>query len=269
MPSLSVYLITHNEERHLASCLAAVREIADEIIVLDDGSTDRTVEIARGLGARVEYRPFDDFGPQKNAALAYTTGDWVLNLDADERVTPELADEMRAVVDANGPADGYYIRREVLYLGARLRFGGAGSDWVLRLTRRDRTRFNLTPVHAAIELDGTTARLRGACGHVKYDAMSEHLTAMNRYTDVIGAAKRAKGKTFQPWHILRIPWELFYRLVIRGAILDGRAGLIWAGMASFYAFLKYAKAWDPPSATPDPAHNAPESAPPHPDASLS
>lgn len=244
MPRLSVYIITHHEERHIAACIEAVKGVADEIVVVDDGSTDRTVKIASGLGAQVHYRPFDDFGPQKNAALGFTTGEWVLNLDADERVTPELAREIRAVVDADGPADGYYIRREVLYLGSPLRFGGAGADWVLRLTRRTRTRFSLVPVHAAIELEGRTERLDGACGHVKYEALSEHVAAMNRYTDVIGAAKRSQGRGFRSWHVLRIPYELFYRLIIRGGLLDGRAGVIWAGMASFYAFLKYAKAWD-------------------------
>jgi glycosyltransferase involved in cell wall biosynthesis len=243
VPRLSVYLITHNEERYLPSCLAAVRDIADQIVVLDDGSTDRTVALARQNGAEVRVRPFDDFGPQKNAALAFTTGEWVLNLDADERITPELAREIRSVVDADGPADGYYLRREVLYLGSRLRFGGAAADWVLRLTRREKTRFSLTPVHAFIEMDGRTGRLRGACDHVKYDNLSQHLAVIDRYTETLAAARIARRRTFAAWHLLRVPWELCYRLIFRLGILDGRPGIIWGTMAAFYAFLKSAKTW--------------------------
>lgn len=246
MPRLSVYIITHNEERHLPACLEAVAKIADEIVVLDDGSTDRTVAIAKAAGACVEHRPFDDFGPQKNAALALTTGEWVLNLDADERVTPPLAREIRSVVDGNGPADGYFLRREVLYLGSRLRFGGAGADWVLRLTRRERTRFSTVPVHAFIELDGggRTARLRGGVDHVKYESLSQHLAVIDRYTDTIAAANARRGRRFAAWHLVRVPWELLYRLIVRGGVLDGRAGIIWAAMAAFYSFLKYAKTWN-------------------------
>src|SRR5688572_11939062 len=132
MPRLSAFLIVHDEERHLAECLASIRGLADEVVVLDDGSADRTVAIAREAGARVESRAFDDFGHQKQAALELTTGDWVLSIDADERVTPALAKEIATVLTAPR-ADGYWVRRELVYLGTRLRFGGTGSDWVLRL----------------------------------------------------------------------------------------------------------------------------------------
>jgi glycosyltransferase involved in cell wall biosynthesis len=242
-PRLSAFLIVHDEERHLAECLASLRGVADEILVLDDGSTDATVEIARAAGARVEHRPFDDFGHQKQAALELTSGSWVLSIDADERLTGELARAIRHVVDADGPADGYWLRRQTVYLGARLRFGGAGADWVVRLARRDRARFELLPVHERLLVDGKTARLEGVLDHVKYRALSEHLAAMNRYTDLIAAQKRDRGRDFHAWHLLRIPFELFHRLVLRLGMLDGRPGVVWAAMAAFYAFLKYAKLW--------------------------
>ena len=127
-PLLSVVLIVHNEEAHLDACLASIREIADEIVVLDDGSTDASVSIATQRGARVATRPFDDFGRQKQAALELATGTWILSIDADERVTPALAREIARVIRSEQPVDGYWLRRTMVYLGRRLRFGGAGPS---------------------------------------------------------------------------------------------------------------------------------------------
>jgi glycosyltransferase involved in cell wall biosynthesis len=233
----------HDEERHVGECLASLAGLADEIVVLDDGSTDATTAIARAAGARVEHRPFDDFGRQKQAALELTRGEWVLSIDADERVTPALAAEVRAIVGRDGGPSGYWVRRELLYLGRRLRYGGAGTDWVLRLARRGAARFAPLPVHEHLEVDGRTARLRGTLLHYKYRTLSEHLATIDRYTTVIADGKRARGRTFHAWHVLRIGWELFARLVLRLGVLDGRAGVLHAAMASFYAFLKYAKLW--------------------------
>lgn len=245
--SLSVFLIVHNEERHLADCLASVADLVGkacgEIVVLDDGSQDSTVEIARRAGARVEFRPFDDFGHQKQAALDMTTGEWVLSIDADEQVTPQLASEIVAVVSGSGTADGYWMRRELIYLGARLRFGGTGGDWVLRLARRSRVRFQLLPIHEHMIVNGRTARLRGSLRHVKYRTLAEHVAQLDRYTQMVADDKRARGKTFAPWHLLRIPLEIWSRLILRLGLLDGRPGIIWAAMAGFYSFLKYAKIW--------------------------
>lgn len=249
MPRLSAFLIVHDEARHIGDCLASLAGLADEIVVLDDGSTDTTVEIARAAGARVEHRPFDDFGRQKQAALELATGEWVLSIDADERVTPALAHEIRAVMAGPAAADGYWIRRDLIYLGTRLRHGGAERDWVLRLARRTRARIKQVPIHESLLVDGREARLRGTLDHVKYRTLAEHVAQMNRYTDVIAAEKLSRGGAFRAWHLLRIPGELFVRLVLRLGILDGRAGVIHAAMASYYAFLKFAKMWPP---EPDP-----------------
>ena len=242
-PRLSAALIVHNEERYLGDCLASLRGLADEVIVLDDGSTDATVAIARAAGARVEHRPFDDFSRQKQAALSLATGDWVLVIDADERVTPDLARSIRAAVAADAAVDGYWVRRTLTYLGARLRFGGTGSEWILRVVRRDRARFSDRPIHEHLLVPGPTARLSGTLDHLKYTTLSEHLRTIDRYTDVIAAEKRALGGRFHGWHILRVATELVTRLVFRGGILDGRPGIIYAVMASYYSFLKYAKMW--------------------------
>jgi glycosyltransferase involved in cell wall biosynthesis len=241
-PRLSVFLIVHNEEQRLADCLASVSQIADEIIVLDDGSVDRTVEIAHDAGARVEFRKFDGFGAQKQAALDMTRGEWVMSIDADERLTSPLVDEIRRVTASNdsGPA-GYWVRRELIYLGTRLRFGGTGSDWVLRVARRERTRITPIDIHESLVVDGKTARLQGSITHIKYNSLSEHMQTMDRYTSVIANRRALSGRTFRAWNVFRIFWELFARLIVRLGILDGKAGVIYAAMASHYAFLKSAK----------------------------
>jgi glycosyltransferase involved in cell wall biosynthesis len=242
---LSAFLIVHNEERHIGDCLASIRDIADEIVVLDDGSSDRTVEIARAAGARVSHRPFDDYGHQKQAALELTTGEWVLSIDADERVTPELARAVSDVITSPSACDGYWVRRDLLYLGTPLRYGGTGRDWILRLARRSKARFALLPVHEHLIIDGTTGRLSGTLHHIKYRRLAEHIAQMNAYTDLSAAQRAAAGKRFRAWHVLRIPWDLFARLVLRLGVLDGRAGVIWASMGAFYSFLKVAKMWRP------------------------
>jgi glycosyltransferase involved in cell wall biosynthesis len=242
-PRLSATLIVHNEERHLAACLASLGGLADEIVVLDDGSTDATVTIAREAGARVEYRPFDDFSRQKQAALSLATGDWVLSVDADERVTPALAAAIRAALTGDPAINGYWMRRTLTYLGVRLRYGGTGSEWVLRLVRRERARFSGRPIHEHLLVEGPTARLAGTLEHIKYGTLSEHLRTIDRYTDTIAREKAEHGVRFQAWHVLRIFAELGSRLILRGGVLDGRAGVIYAAMAAYAGFLKYAKIW--------------------------
>jgi glycosyltransferase involved in cell wall biosynthesis len=242
-PLLSVVVIVHNEEAHLGDCLASVRGIADEIVVLDDGSTDATVAVAKEAGVRIATRPFDDFGRQKQAALELATGIWILSIDADERVTPELARAIARVVRDGDAADGYWVRRTMVYLGRRLRFGGAGSEWILRLARRERARFAPLAVHEHLIVEGRTERLSGALDHIKYRALREHIDTINRYTELAATRKAEAGRRFSLVHVLRIPWELFSRLVLRLGILDGRAGIIHAAMAAFYAFVQYAKLW--------------------------
>ena len=242
-PRVSAFLIVHNEEQRLADCLASIRQVADEIIVLDDGSVDRTVEIARAAGARVEFRKFDGFGAQKQAALDMTSGVWVLSIDADERLTPTLVDEIRRVTtsnDSSGPV-GYWVRRELIYLGTRLRFGGTGSDWVLRVARRERTQITPNDVHESLVVDGKTARLQSSMTHIKYNSLSEHVQTIDRYTTLIANRRALKGRTFHAWSVFRILWELFARLIVKLGVLDGKAGIIHAVMASHYAFLKSAK----------------------------
>ena len=242
---LTAFLIVQNEEHYLPECLASLRSLADEVVVLDGGSTDRTVAIAEAGGARVQHRPFDDFGKQKQAALEMAMGDWVLSIDADERVTPALAKEIAAVIADPGALDGYAIRRELVYLGKRLRFGGTQNDWVVRLARRQAARFSDATVHERMVVEGTQGRLQATMEHVKYRSIAEHVQTIDHYTTLVARERYAAGRRFSMLHVLRIPGEVWSRLILKGGILDGRIGVIHAAMAAFYTFLKYAKLADP------------------------
>ena len=257
-PRLSAVLIVLNEERSLAECLASLRGVADEVIVLDSGSSDATVRIAEETGARVSQRDFDGYGTQKQAALELARGRWVLSIDADERLTPGLAREIAAIVAADGDgATGFWVRRELIYLGRRLRFGGAERDWVLRLARREAAHFAPLVIHEHLAVEGPTRRLRAPLLHVKYRTLAEHVAQMNRYTDMIAERRASRGRRFSGWQLLRIPWELFRGLVLRLGVLDGRAGIIYAVMASYYAFLKSAKLWPEGAFAPTAARRVP------------
>jgi glycosyltransferase involved in cell wall biosynthesis len=242
-PHLSAIIITHNEARRLGACLESLRAVADEIIVLDDGSTDGTAEIAKAANATVAQRVFDNFGAQKQAALDLATGEWVLSIDSDERITPELAEEISRALRSPGAADGFWIRRRLIYLGKELRYGGTGSDWVLRLGRRGAAHFSAKVIHERMLVRGETRRLSSVMDHVKYESLSEHLSTIDRYTTIIANEKRAKGARFHWWELGRFPIEIWKRLVFQAGFLDGRAGVIHASMAAFYALLKYLKLW--------------------------
>ncbi len=242
---LSAVLITRNEEANLPACLASLAGLADEIVILDSESTDRTVAVGEAAGARVVRHRFDGFGAAKQRALELATGAWVLSLDADERVTPALADEIRLVLGSEPAVDGFLVRRDVFFLGKRLRFGGMGNDWVLRLFRRARARFSESPVHERVEIAGRPARLDATLEHHAYRTLAEHVAKMNRYTDIQAQMKVGRGVRYRNWMWVRLPWEIFARCVLRLGILDGTAGIIFATMSAYSAWLKYAKTWRP------------------------
>ena len=243
--SLSAVLITRNEEANLPACLASLAGLAEEIVILDSESTDRTVAVGEAAGARVVRHRFDGFGAAKQRALELATGTWVLSVDADERVTPALAAEIRRVLASGPAASGFLVRRDVYFLGRCLRFGGMGNDWVLRLFRRDGARFSLSPVHERVEVSGRLARLAGTLEHHAYRTLAEHVEKMNRYTDIQARMKAARGVRYRNWMWVRLPWEVFARCVLRLGVLDGTAGIIFATMSAYSAWLRYAKTWEP------------------------
>lgn len=237
-PRLSAFLIVKNEARDLPACLASLKSAADEIVVVDDLSTDNTADLARALGARVFSRKLDGFGSQKQYALDQCQGQWALSIDADERVTPALAEELRRVMDSPSAKAGYEIPRSMYFLGERLRFGGVGTDHVLRFFQRTQGRYAPQQIHEKVEVQGKVGRLTGRLDHFSYATLDEYLQKIPAYTAMAAKERWNRGKRFSVWHHLRPGWELVSRVLLRGAWLDGEAGLIYAALSSHAAWLR-------------------------------
>ncbi len=254
MPLLSVALITLNEERNLARTLASV-SFASEIVVVDSGSTDRTVEIAESFGARVFQRGWPGFAAQKNFAIEQCTGDWVLSLDADEELSPELCRQLSVLLPTNPPADAYFIKRRNMFLNRWIKHGGYYPDPKLRLFRRaaanfsQQPHFQERPVHETIVFDGESSTLDFDIIHHAYPTLEGYLEHMDRYSTLGAQMLVAQGHTSRRslpflWNVFFVPqltflWNYFGRL----GMFDGRAGLLLHLYHSTYVSWKYAKAW--------------------------
>jgi glycosyltransferase involved in cell wall biosynthesis len=246
--TLSVCIITFNEESNIVRTLDSVKAIADEIVVVDCGSTDRTVVLARSYGARVFAEPWKGFAPQKNSALAKAGGDWVLSLDADEEVSPELAASIAEVKAAVGSYafDGYEVARRNLYLKRWLKRAGYYPDRKLRLVRRGMGQFTLRAVHEDMVTAGRVGRLSGDLIHHAYPTLESFIEHSNRYSSLAAEMVVAEGRP--SWSALNIfvrPVVRFvYNYFFRFGFLDGREGLLVLLTHASYVSWKYAKAWD-------------------------
>ncbi len=261
--ALSVVIITLNEEENLPRTLRSVEglvhDLGSEIIVLDSGSTDRTVEIARSFGAKVFVEEWKGFAAQKNSAIAKASGDWVLLLDADEELDTLLAEEI-AGLDLSLPQlpqqfcathtvhqgfrpVGYFVARKNLFLGRWIKRGGFWPDRKLRLFRRDAGRVEDRVVHETIKVNGPTATLRGALVHHAYPTLAGYIEHMNRYSSL--GAEMAGARGFNLLNIyLRPQLTFFYNYFLRLGFLDGREGLLLHLYHAVYVSWKYAKAWE-------------------------
>ena len=271
-------LITLNEEANLARTLGSVRPLvadgAGEIIVVDSGSTDRTLEIARAHGGKVFVEPWRGYAAQKNSAIEKAQGEWVLSLDADESVEPELAAEISellavhqtfaharqsgdplesgklalsfykpGVVEVGEKVSGYWIPRRNYFLGRWIRRGGFWPDPKLRLFRRGAGRFEERSVHETVKFEGATGRLNQALAHQAYPTLSEYLEHMNRYSSL--GAEMIGPRGFSFINIVLRPWATFvYNYFFRLGFLDGREGLLLHLYHAAYVSWKYAKAWE-------------------------
>jgi len=238
---LSAILIVKDEAQDLPACLESLAGLADEVVVMDGGSTDATQEIARRRHARVFHREFDAYAAQKQAALEKASGDWVLSIDADERLSPQLRDEIKSVAAGEGSFAGYEIPFEVSFLGRTLRFGGLGNERHLRLFKRGAGRFVGGRLHEGVEVEGKVGLLRGRMVHVPYRDIDEYLDKMRRYTTYAAQKRLEQGRRFTPFHHLLPFWEFFARVILKLGLLDGTPGIAWAALSSFHTWVKYVK----------------------------
>lgn len=241
MPSLSVILITKNEAANIRVCLESVAW-ADELIVVDSGSTDDTVAICNELGAQVHVHDWPGFGVQKNRALGYATKDWVLSLDADERVTPELRAEIEMILRTAHTTDAYLVPRLSNYCGRFMRHSGWYPDLLPRLFKRDKARFSDDLVHERLIIEGTTGKLQGLLLHYAFDDLEEVLHKVNQYSTAGAQMMQRRGRQASlTGAVLRGLWSFVRTYILRGGILDGREGFMLAvsnAEGTYYRYLK-------------------------------
>jgi glycosyltransferase involved in cell wall biosynthesis len=239
---LSLIVITRDAAVELPDCLASA-SFAAEAVVVDSGSRDDTVAVAARCGARVIEHPWEGFGPQKNFAVGQARYDWVLCLDADERVTPALAASVCALF-ATATPDGaaYAMARRNRFLGCWLAHGEGYPDWNVRLFDRRRARWTTDPVHEHVVADGPVARLAGDLQHASAESLETYIAKQNRYTSLQAEAMHARGEQAGAWRIALSPLARFLRFyVFKLGFLDGIAGFAHIAIGAFASFLKYAK----------------------------
>jgi glycosyltransferase involved in cell wall biosynthesis len=248
--TLSVVLITQNEEANLAGTLESVmplvRDGRGEIIVVDSGSTDRTLEIARSFGAKIFSEPWKGFAAQKNSAIDKATCDWVLQLDADETPERNLVSEITSALGANPPLQGFWIPRKNFFLGRWIRHGGFYPDPKLRLIRRGAGKFDEYGAHPTITVSGPTGRFQYALIHNAYPTLSGYIDHMNSYSSSGAEVAVATGqRRFSLVNIVVRPWLTFvYNYFFRLGFLDSREGLLLHLYHAVYVSWKYSKAWE-------------------------
>jgi len=241
MVRISVAIITQNEERNIRECLESVRW-ADEIVVVDNGSTDETHQIFQDFPARVYLEEWKGFSGQKNSAIEKTRNEWVLSLDADERVSPELRQEIELNLEGDPSTDGYYIARKNFFLGRWIKHCGWYPDYNLRLFRKSRGRFGERAVHERVELQGNVRYLKNPLIHQTYRSLSDFLGRMDRYSTLAAQEMQNEGRRYRLFDaFFRPPFTFLQMYVLRGGFLEGYLGFLLSMLYAFYTLVKYSR----------------------------
>lgn len=245
MSKLSVITLALNEERNIAECLESVKW-ADEIIVVDSGSTDKTVELAKHYTQHVLTVEWKGYGATKNFALDRASGEWILWLDADERVPKELAAEIQAVLRTDDSlVNGYSVPRRAVFLGKWIKHCGWYPGRIIRLFRRTKSRFTESNVHEQISVEGKIGELKNDLLHFTDPNLYHYFSKFNRYTSLAAKDLHSAGKRFSLYDILvRPPFMFFKMYIVKRGFLDGLQGFILCIVSSAYVFTKYAKLWE-------------------------
>ena len=240
---ISLFIIAHNEAHRIGACIESTRGLVREVIVIDDFSTDDTAQVARQLGAQVFQRKFDGFTNQKNFALSKVTSEWALNLDADERISPELKEEIAQAVRQE-KINGYELPFCNYFLGKKMRFSGLNKEKHLRLVRTQQAKYVGGLVHEGLEIAGPIARLKNPVNHFSYDTIEAYFTKFNSYTSLAAEQLYKNGKRFCLCSVfVRLPFEFLKRYLFKLGFLDGMRGMLWASFSTYYVFVKYVKLW--------------------------
>ena len=244
MPRVTVTIITLDEADHIAAAIDSAAW-ADEIIVVDAGSADDTVAIARAKGARTETREWTGYVDQKNFAAGLASSDWIFSLDADERIPPLLASEIRQLLSQEPPFGGYRVPRVTFHFGRWVRTTDFYPDYQTRLYDRRRARWQGRHVHESVQVDGASGVLVNELEHYSYRDLRDHLDRINRYTTLAARQMHESGRRAGALDLLAHPPAAFVRnYILRRGFLDGTAGLAISLVNSYSVFLKFAKLWE-------------------------
>jgi glycosyltransferase involved in cell wall biosynthesis len=244
---LSLSIIAHNEEANIGRCLQSAAGLAQEIIVVDSGSTDRTKEIAESFGARVTHQNWLGHRDQKNVALGLCTQPWVLALDCDEELSPDLRQSIERFFREGeaGRFDGAECNRKVWFLGRWITHGDWYPDRKLRLFRREKAKWAGSPEHDFIELEGNTVRLAGDLHHYSFPSMSRYVEKINTFSDIFLERQKAEGKRWSlPANVFRPWWRFFRAYVLRRGFLDGFPGFWIAVSTAYFTFVRYSRKYE-------------------------
>lgn len=239
---LSVVIITKNEEKIISRCLESV-SWADEIIVVDSGSSDNTVEICRKYNAKVFYKKWAGYSKQKNFAISKAKGDWILSIDADEIVSDKLREEIKNILNADDVLyNGYEIRFKNYYYGKFLRFGGLYPDYHLRLFRKGKGKFNKNKIHEGVQLKGESKKLKGEILHFTSRLISDHIENINKYTEFEAIQNKENLKIPTGYTIFIRPlYNFIKKYFFKFGFLDGLHGFIFHVFSSMYLFIQEIK----------------------------
>ena len=238
---LSATIITLNEENNLRACLESLG-FADEIIILDSGSRDQTLTIAREFTDKIYQEPWQGFARQKNLAQEKAQGPWILNIDADERVTAGLQEEILSVLKEDSFRVGYRIPRKNFFRGQWIRHSGWYPNYQLRLYRKEAGTFAPREVHEQVIVQGKIGSLKHPLEHFTYNSVSDYLKRMDRYSDLSAKQYHQEGKRVSwPEILARTQFTFFKMWVLQKGFLDGANGLVLAALYSYYTFVKYIK----------------------------
>ncbi len=244
MHPLTVTIITLNEGEHIAAAIDSAA-FADEIVVVDSGSTDRTVEIARGKGVRVFAREWTGYVDQKNYAAEQASHDWIFSLDADERIPPALAEEIRSILAADPPYHGYRIPRVAFHLGRWIRTTDFYPDYQTRLYDRRAARWAGHYVHESVTAIGPVGRLTQELQHYSYDDLSDHLDRINAYSTLAARQMYERGRRAGTLDLfVQAPAAFLRNYILRRGVLDGSVGLVLSMVNAYSVFLKFTKLWE-------------------------
>jgi glycosyltransferase involved in cell wall biosynthesis len=243
---LSAVIVTFNEEENIRDCLESVKGLVDEIVVVDSGSKDRTCEICKEYTERVIYHKWSGHVNQKNYAISLAKGEWVLCLDADERVSDDLAKEIQNLIQGSlNIFDGYYIPRKVYYLGRWISHCGWYPDYKLRLFRKGKGIWTGVDPHDRVSLNGRKAYLTNPLLHFPYKSIYHHIEKINNYTTIIAKEKYQMGRKSNLTDILfKPPLTFIKKYLLKGGFREGIPGFLISILSSYYVFLKYGKLWE-------------------------